>query len=454
MGVADNYVKEINSLTYGRDLRKPIHDGLKALLNHEGSERPVTVLTKDEYQAIENPDVDTFYAIKDERTPKPNLEHYGIKIDKANPDTSARIEYLYDAVGFSPAYMDYTNSKFEYGSWKDAFFVKNNYPVMLKTDGAEDYRLDPEDHTKRLDGAASNISDLTYDGNAFSCFDCHIWMKFYEDANYQYIEVANYKLDSDFKDYPYRRGNGSVSDKLYYPMYPGHVDGNGKLRSISGVKASSNRIASDDVASAKSNGSIWSIESWSYHLWFHVLLLLMSKNFNSQAAFGNGNTRGNSSATSFKENGLLNTSGQFFGYDTFSDSVKVFYCENVWANRASRCLGMYNANGIYKIKMAPSYTHDNTYSGYVSIDIPTIPNFGYIKDLSFDNFYGFVPKSTVDASPTTYVGDYFYNGNGQTYSLAVGGIVTGGEYCGSWHLDLSVPVGLHSWFIGASLYLE
>lgn len=197
---------------------------------------------------------------------KQRHEHYGLKIDKANSDTSARITYLYDAVGFTPAHMDYTNGKFEYGSWKNAFFVKNNYPVMLKNDGSEDYRLDPDDHTKKLDGTASDISDLTYAGNAFSCFDCHIWMKFYEDENYQYIEVSNYKLDDDFNDYPYVRGDGTIADKIYYPMFPGYVDSNSKLRSMSGVKASSSTTTAQEVQHAENNGSIWSIGSRSYYL--------------------------------------------------------------------------------------------------------------------------------------------------------------------------------------------
>jgi hypothetical protein len=41
---------------------------------------------------------------------------YGIRIDKqdANPDT--RVTYLYDAVGMTPAYMDFVGGSFNYGS--------------------------------------------------------------------------------------------------------------------------------------------------------------------------------------------------------------------------------------------------------------------------------------------------------------------------------------------------
>lgn len=63
MGVADNHIREIERLSYGKDLRKPIHDALKILMESDKSPRPVVVLTKNEYQAIENPDPNTFYAV-------------------------------------------------------------------------------------------------------------------------------------------------------------------------------------------------------------------------------------------------------------------------------------------------------------------------------------------------------------------------------------------------------
>ena len=466
MGVADNYVNDIRDLTYGEDLRKPIHDGLEVLLNYEGSERPVVVLTEEEHGSITDPDPNTFYAVKKNEEPEPpeppepiDQEHYGIKIDKNNSDTSARIEYLYDSVGFAPAYMDFTNERFEYGSWSNAFFVRNNYPVMLKTDGSEDYRLDPNDHSKKLDGTASDVDNLNYDGNAFSCFDCHIWMKFYEDENYQYIEVSNYKLDDSFVDHPYHRGDGSVPDKLYYPMYPGYVHNYSKLRSISGVKASYTYSADTEISYARNNGDIWSIESWSYHLWFNVLLMLISKNFNSQAAFGNGNISGGASSASFSINGSLNTAGQFFGYNTATNSVKTFYCENMWGNRSSRCLGMYNVGGKYVIKMVPPYVYDEIDVDYQILDYktiqsPLVPSYGYLKDLSFNRTYGILPKTT-GGTDSTYVGDYLSSVTSDNrHLLLTGGSCRYGNTCGSWCFDFSTPAISGSWDVGASLYLE
>lgn len=71
---------------------------------------------------------------------KNSKKRYGFRRNNndSNPDT--RIEYLYDAVGMTPASMNY-GSGFSYGSWGDIWFVKNNFPCMVKSVGSIDYRL-------------------------------------------------------------------------------------------------------------------------------------------------------------------------------------------------------------------------------------------------------------------------------------------------------------------------
>ena len=382
------------------------------------------------------------------------VEHYGIKIDKNNSDTSARIVYTHDCENYTPAHMDYTNGVFEIGSWGNAFFMKNNYPAMCNFYGVEQYKLDPDDHSLKEDGVTvSDVADVSYNGNAMSVFDCHIWMKFWEDDNYQYLEVSNYKLDDDFKDYPYVRSDGSKADKLYYPMYPGYKDSNNRLRSISGVKASSSSTTAQEVTYASNCGDNWSIGDWSHYLWLHSLMLLISKDFNSQTSFGNGNMDGGSSASDLKTNGLLNASGRFFGYNTSSDSMKAFFCENVYANCWQRLLGFYNDKGTYKIKMTPPYTYDETFDGYDTVQYPTVPSSSnYLKDFSFSPSYGLLPK-TVGGTATTWVGDYFYTNNLRVDLLLAGGSCYGGANNGSWFLSADFRATVSDWSGGASSYL-
>ena len=100
------------------------------------------------------------------------VKRYGMKINKNDSNPATRCTYLFDAVGMTPAAMNYSAGRFDFGDWGNVFFVKNNYPAMVKYDGTEDYKLDPNDHTKKADGkTASDVSNTAYGGNAMSVFD-------------------------------------------------------------------------------------------------------------------------------------------------------------------------------------------------------------------------------------------------------------------------------------------
>ncbi|MBO6208528.1 MAG: hypothetical protein J6O73_16595, partial [Lachnospiraceae bacterium] len=55
---------------------------------------------------------------------------YAFHIDGAEDDPDSKVTYLKDAIGMRPAKMDYTNGVFDYGSWKDAFFMPR--PCMVR----------------------------------------------------------------------------------------------------------------------------------------------------------------------------------------------------------------------------------------------------------------------------------------------------------------------------------
>ena len=64
------------------------------------------------------------------------IYRYGYRIKKSEGSPSTRVQYLYDAVGLTPAAMDFTNGKFSYGDWSDKWFVTDNKPLMLKSNVA------------------------------------------------------------------------------------------------------------------------------------------------------------------------------------------------------------------------------------------------------------------------------------------------------------------------------
>lgn len=395
-------------------------------------------------------------------TPR-KIERYGIKVERNNSNPETRCTYMYDAVGFTPAGMQYNDSDieastFSYGSWADAFFVKNNYPVMCKYDGSEDYKLSPSNHAYKEDGeTASDISDTTYDGNAMSCFDCKIWIKMWEDNDFEYYAVSNYQLDEDYKDYPYIRADGTHADKLYYPMFKGsNVDS--KLRSIAGTYPQNETGTSTEVSLCSANGTDWQIGDWAHRTWLNVLLLLMGKNDNTQLVYGEGCTSGGAddaaSNYGFPINGSLMNKGQFYGYATAKSTtkaMKVFYIENWWGTRWDRCLGLWNATGTYKIKWTPTYSVSAPDEDCLVMSGVTIPSAGYQKTMS--NTYGRLCVTT-GGSASTYTCDYHYANNSTTCLAVVGGGAGAGSNAGAWYVHVHRAPSDSSWAFGASPYLK
>lgn len=392
---------------------------------------------------------------------KEPLEHYILRIEKNNPHPENRCTYLGDAAGLTPKTI--SNGA---GGWGNAFFVRKNYPVMCKSDGTEDYLLDPLNHLKKPDGTDSDVQNVNYDGNAMSCFDCHIWMKFREDETYLYIEVANRKLDSGFVDFPYLRADGTHADKIYYPMYEGTIV-NGKLRSLCGAnstypawKPTGNTTASQETAAASANGSCWKIGDWSHHLWITCLCMLMGKTTIVENAFGYGNSEGQSgmSASEYTVNGSCNTFGQFWGtHENRRSAVKTFYCENLYANRLKRTLGFYCDNGTYFIRTAPPYTIDGTHTTYTNCG--TAPAQGGVESLKITSC-GLVPSTTYPVNtsdPTvpydTYYGALFSINTTGCHLLRTGGGCRAYYSAGFWLLAVSADGSYANVNGGASLYL-
>lgn len=87
---------------------------------------------------------------------KAKPKRYGMRINLLDSNPATRVKYLYDAVGMTPAGMNFAGGGFDYGDWGDIWFVKKNRPVMVRTDGTVDYELNHENHALKLNGGASD----------------------------------------------------------------------------------------------------------------------------------------------------------------------------------------------------------------------------------------------------------------------------------------------------------
>lgn len=373
--------------------------------------------------------------------------HYGFKIDKSISDPSNAVIYTHDAVTMTPAGMDFTNGVFNYGSWENVWFIKNARPVMLNFDGTEAYDLDPNDYSKKLDGTSSDIADSTKNMNAMIAFPT-VWIKRTDDASYNYIEISDRQLDSDFHAYAHEDANGVVKPYIYLPIYKGSMV-DGKLRSISGVKPQSSTTSQQEVDAASALGTGWQIWDYTSKEMLCDLLTLISKSLDTQGKFGQGHSTGGSSASDFLDCGTLNNKGKFFGYSATTSQVKCFGMEALWADRWDRELGFILDAGIYKIKERPVY--NLTGEGYtaISTSVAKCPTSnGNIKTEASTQF-GSLP-TVVGGTSTTYYCDYL-NQNQSGIRVALrGGRCRYGATAGLRYVAVVGAASLSAWDLGAS----
>lgn len=387
------------------------------------------------------------------------IKRYGIKINKNDSNPATRCTYLFDAVGMTPAAMNYTSGAFDFGDWADAFFVKNNYPAMVKYDGTEEYRLNPNNYAQKEDGTASDVSNTAYGGNAMSVFDGSgdkgkIWLSQFEIGNYEYMVVSNAQYDESFNDDAYVREDGSHAEKLYYPMFGGSYDGT-RIRSLAGQTLMYNTNASTEITRAKANGAGWNIGSWNKRNLLNCLLKIMSKTDNSQAAYGQGQTSGyvNDATVNYGHlaTGTLKDKGQFYGYNDTTHEVKVFHIEKWWGNRWDRINGLLMVKGEILAKMTPPY--NLTGAGFEKVGIKFTGTSSGWQKASKSNKYGRLPQTTGGSS-STYTCDYFWWNDGITAVALVGGGCSNGAGCGADCLSLNDSAGNAYWNFGVSVFLE
>ena len=388
--------------------------------------------------------------------PYKDVVRYGIKIKKSDSNPATRMTYMYDAEGKTPAKMNYSTGAFDYGSWGNAWFIKKNKPVMLKSDGTEDYELDPSDYSKKADGSSSDYNNINYNGNVMARIPL-VYVSMSQDSNYEYITISNKKFDDTYKAIAHTKSDGTVVDNIYLACFKGNVSSS-KARSISG------RIDKDEyniqqwTNYATANGSGWNIGTWGQRMLINSLLWIIGRSDDTQTTFGRGNASsysdntstggGNSSYYYMIATGNLYNKGQFFGYNDNYHQVKIFHIEGWWGDRWNFIHGLMKSGSV-KVSLIGPYNY--TGSGYTTVSGPYTSGGGYTSTTMTNEYGRFT--TAVNGSETTYTCDYYYcqSNTSNTYFAFVGGYCYSGASCGASCVGVSQSASDSGWVFGASL---
>lgn len=389
---------------------------------------------------------------------------FGFHVDSTEADPSACVTYLAGAVGFTPAHMDFANDRFDWGSWQNAFFLPR--PCMLKYDGTVDYYLDPNDYSKRADGTPSDVADETYGGNAMMEWGRggkKIWYRIIpdEDPTSASVFIADTKIDDGFRAWSFINNHGVMTEHFYTPIYNGSIDGEGRLRSLSGqsrTSLSQSTTAQEQIAAAELNNpgddKLWYTEVFADITLINLLLILMGKSLNTQAVYGNGHIRQANDAASMLGTGTMDDKGMFWGSTNDDYGVKVFGMENRWGNQYIRYAGHVLVSNAHRYKMtrgtedgSSAADYNFTGDGYLAGIKGPMGN-GFLTQMNF-NVDCLLEKEVGGTAGTYWCDQYQQNPN--TRYARYGGSCSQDEMAGAFCESIHLTSSYIGWASGASL---
>lgn len=390
-------------------------------------------------------------------TPKKRDYLFGYDLVKATSSPTGRVTYPSDVdnAAFTPAAMNFSTGKFNYGGW--AFDPGEKFmprPCMLTYAGVVDHYLNPNDYTQKAEGGASKVADTSFGGNAMMEWP-KIYTKRWEEGGVYHFRCSDTPQDESWECWSnYDRLNNQI-DHFYTPIYFGS-NVSSKLRSISGQANMVSQNATTEINYAKANGSDWYTEVLADRLLIQDLLVMMGKSTDGQTVFGSG--RSSSSNSSAVNTGTMNSRGLFWGSNNGTDGVKVFGMEHFWGNLWRRTAGWMNVHGTQKVKLTRGTKDGSTVSDYntdgngyktVSGATPSGSSGGYINSMKTEGF-GRIPVTASGSSSTFEADGLYYNNSGTMYAFVGGGWGSGllvGPFCANLYAAASISDS----YIGAAL---
>lgn len=385
------------------------------------------------------------------------IEHNAVKA----PDR--RIEYIGANKDYKTPLTVTMGGGCSYGDWADFKWLKANKPYMVRADGTPDYKLNENDYTKREDGTASDVSNTSYNGGAFS-WAMRIYSREYMAGSDRYRLFAYDPLDG-FEPVGFVDPDNNVLEGVWIPMFYGTIIGD-KMMSIAGnqpchSKTTAQEKAAIDAFSSRAvffGGAIVNV--------LIDLMMMFAKTTDLKAAYGYGNCSGYDASQAptygVKRNAVVG-GGQFYGTSDRQSLNKIFH---------SIVLGSYQqwmrdpytllVNG--RVKVSKNYHYDITGETYddTGINMPMIKNTdgsqktGVFYPDKYQTVPGFGPMPVYPFEGSTATGGcagYWQNVAITAVSLRSGGCYAG-DLCAPRALLLHVAAGHADWNIACAVLLQ
>jgi hypothetical protein len=245
---------------------------------------------------------------------------YGVRIDTTNSNPLTALTYTDDAAGMAPSRGN--DGEYVKGDLELCFPWNRIKPCLLKNGEVVGY-LNPNNFAEFIDGRAADIT--SGDAGDVMIEIPRFYYKISRVGDFVDIKVSNVKQEG-FTDWAFSY-NGEVKDRFYVGAYLGYVDGNNKLRSLSGKTVTGELTIGQFRTAAQANGTGYEQLSFNKLTALQVLFVLQFKNLNSQAALGAGLT-----GDDFKPTGANDTNGMNYGTTSAATQVKFNGIEDFWGN--------------------------------------------------------------------------------------------------------------------------
>ena len=291
-------------------------------------------------------------------------------------------------------------------SWTTGADFTNNETVqsrmrrcILNANGTVNYYLSATDSTKREDGLTA--ADLTGASGNVMVEIPKFWVKYDNTTGAKQMWISMSPSEG-YVVHPAFVKNGVEVDYRYYRAYKGSVSGT-KLISRSGVAAAGSETIAAFRTKAQANGTGWGLVDWNSIFAVQTLLFIEIGTFNSQSVLGNGNDTGSDyGMTTGGSNSIGNASSPATNDGTWMSyrGIENFYADIFeWIDGINMSERL-----VYTSNMQSTFASDVFTGAYTSTGV-TLPNSGYIKNMSF-SIKGFIPTESVGGSDSTYMTDY------------------------------------------------